>query len=86
MANGCSRDNAAAWDMAKRSGFRLHEPLRKGEAIRIVPEWQDAGDAALAWQVYEDEMDGRVGICSPRPELRLQPWQMVDSYMVERVV
>ena len=59
------------------------EPLKRGDPIRIKPEWQDAGDDKLDWYVYEDELAGRVGIFTPRPDF-IQPWQRVSDYMVER--
>jgi len=59
-------------------------PLKKGEEIRIKPEWQDKGDDKLKWFAYDDEANGRVGIYSPMPEMAIQPWQTVDTSMVER--
>jgi hypothetical protein len=63
----------------------LAAPLKKGEEIRIKPEWQDKGDDKLKWFAYDDEENGRVGIYTPMPEMAIQPWQTVDAYMVERV-
>jgi hypothetical protein len=62
-----------------------HTPLKKGERIRIKPEWQDPGDDKREWFTYDDEQNGRVGIFTPRPGMAFQPWQCVSSYMVERV-
>lgn len=64
---------------------RLIAPLKKGEEIRIKPEWQDEGDDKLKWFAYDDEQNARVGIYTPMPEMAFQPWQTVDAYMVERV-
>ncbi len=63
-----------------------HKPLKKGERITIKPGWRDAGDENREWFCYDDEEKGRVGIYTPMPEMRIQPWQTVSADMVERVV
>jgi len=64
----------------------MSEPLKKGERIRIKPEWQEEGDADLEWFACDDEENGRVGIFTPMPEMAIQPWQCVSAHMVERCV
>jgi hypothetical protein len=59
--------------------------IKKGDRIRIKPEWQDPGDADREWFAYDDEQNGRVGIYTPMPELAIQPWQLVDANMVELI-
>ncbi len=86
--------DAVEWDLAFAKPLSCERgcttygkpgPLKKGERIRIKPEWQDKGDEAREWFVYEDEHDGRLGIFTPLPGMAIQPWQMVSAYMVERV-
>lgn len=71
--------------------------LKKGDRVRIKPEWQDKGDAELTWIVVEDE-------CHYHPDLKkapqvgiacietaqkfapgLRPWQRVNVSMVEKI-
>lgn len=60
------------------------KPLKVGEEIRILPEWQDKGDETFRWFVVRDEHLGTVGIRA-ETGLPLSPWSYVDSCMVERV-
>lgn len=66
--------------------YQHNPPLKRGEEIEILPEWQDNGDAGKKWFVYEDEHGGRLGIYTPMPQMAFQPWQTVSAYMVKRKI
>lgn len=61
--------------------------IKKGDKIRIKPEWQDAGDDDCVWLAIEDEDGGRVRI---EPQLPAEDWnpallpnQIVTTEMIE---
>ena len=41
---------------------RERRPFRRGDRIRIRPEWQDPGDDEFGWVAVEDEDGGRVRV------------------------
>jgi hypothetical protein len=51
----------------------------KGEAVEILPEFQDMGDSDYIWIVQEDEEKGRVTIAALNSELRLKPLHVVQT-------
>ena len=57
--------------------------IRKGDTIRIKPEWQDPGDDKFHWIALEDEDGGRVRIAPTNTGLNIPPNQVVDTNMVE---
>jgi hypothetical protein len=57
--------------------------IRKGDTIRIRPEWQDPGDEKFVWVALEDEDGGRVCIAPINTGLAFPPNQIVNSNMVE---
>lgn len=60
--------------------------IRKGDTVRIKPEWQDEGDSELVWIALSDEEKGRVDIQSNDPRLMnlpIRPFQTVSRYMLE---
>lgn len=63
----------------------MNATIRKGDAIRIKPEWQDPGDDTFDWVALEDEDGGRVRIAPTNTGLTLLPNQIVETTMVERV-
>ncbi len=62
---------------------------KKGDRVKIRPEWRDEGDEGLVWEVVgEDEGKGRVDITPLGPELdkmNIRPVQTVDIQMIERI-
>ena len=56
--------------------------IRRGDRVRILPQWQDDGDADIVFTATEDEDGGRVPI---RAELglALNPVQVVGTEMIE---
>jgi hypothetical protein len=58
-------------------------PIKRGEQVRIKPEWQDKGDDAFTWMATEDEAGGRVSICPIDIGLTIKPIQRVESRMLE---
>jgi len=61
--------------------------IRKGDAVKIKPEWQDEGDEHSAFFAVSDEDGGRVGIsCADFTDWRIRPWQMVNVDMLEPLV
>ena len=57
-------------------------PIRRGDRIRIRPEWQDPGDADIEWIAIEDEDGGRVRI-APLLDLPFPGNQVVTTEMIE---
>lgn len=57
--------------------------IRKGQQIRIKPQWQDAGDQEFTWFAIEDEDGGRVKISPVIPSLSFPPVSVVDVRMIE---
>jgi hypothetical protein len=57
--------------------------IKKGDAVRIKPAWQDAGDDAMNWVAIEDEDGGRVRIRPQNTGLRFPPNQVVLVSMLE---
>lgn len=57
--------------------------IKKGDEVRIKPEWQDAGDEALFWVAIEDEDGGRVRIAPINTSLKFPPNQVVETSMLE---
>jgi hypothetical protein len=57
--------------------------IRKGDTIRIKPEWQDPGDDNFIWVALEDEDGGRVRITPTNTGLPIPPNQVVDTNMLE---
>lgn len=57
--------------------------IRKGDTVRIKPEWQDDGDDTFHWIAVEDEDGGRVRIQATNTGLRFPPNQVVQTSMLE---
>lgn len=57
--------------------------IRKGDVVRILPEWQDAGDDQVQWIAVEDESKGRVTI-QAQFGLPINPQQVVMVSMLEQ--
>ena len=51
--------------------------IKKGQRVRIRPEWQDPGDDQITWIAAEDEDGGRVLIIA-QLGMRMNP-----SYRIE---
>lgn len=60
-------------------------PIRKGDVIRILPAFRDAGDDRFTWSAVDDEEKGRVSISPDGTGLTIAPIQTVAAYMVERL-
>ncbi len=58
--------------------------IRRGDRLRICPQWQDPGDDEIEWIALEDEDGGRVRI-QPQLGLPIPPNQVVTTEMVEHV-
>ena len=59
--------------------------IRKGQRVRIKPEWQDAGDDKCQWFATEDEGYGRVTIMPVRSGRSIFSLQTVSTSMLEEV-
>lgn len=57
--------------------------IKKGDQVRIKPEWQDEGDDSFLWLAMEDEDGGRVTICPIGTGLSYPPRQVVQTSMLE---
>jgi len=58
--------------------------IKRGDIVRIKPEWADPGDAAIDFLVTEDESKGRVSIMAMLG-LAINPVQVVGCDMVDVV-
>lgn len=56
--------------------------IKKGDKVRIKPEWQDAGDESFTWIALEDEDGGRVRISPVDIGLAIPPNQVVNVDML----
>ena len=59
-------------------------PIRRGNLLRIRPEWRDEGDEDFVWIALEDEDGGRVPI-APLMDLSIPPRQVVTTDMIEKI-
>lgn len=59
--------------------------IKRGDIVRIKPEWQDPGDERFIWRALEDEDGGRVKICATNTGLTFPPNQIVNVSMLEMV-
>ena len=57
--------------------------LKKGQKVKIKPEWQDKGDDKLTWVTLDDEEKGRVKIGAINTGMRFPPSQVVNVDMLE---
>jgi hypothetical protein len=57
--------------------------IRKGDRVRIKPEWQDDGDDEIVWIAIEDEDRGHVRI-QPQLDMPIRPNQVVTTGMLDR--
>lgn len=57
-----------------------------GQVVRILAEFQDAGDDEFIWVAADDEEKGRVTIMPLRTGLTVPPRQTVEAHMVESVM
>ena len=57
--------------------------IKKGDTVKIKPEWMDEGDDALVWVALEDEDGGRVRIHPVGTGLDFPPNQVVTTDMIE---
>lgn len=58
--------------------------IRKGDTVRLKPEWQDPGDNNFHWVAADDEELGRVTITPTDIGLAILPLATVDVTMLER--
>lgn len=56
--------------------------IKKGDIVKIKPEWQDPGDEKFTWLAIEDEDGGRVRIAPVDIELPIPPNQVVTTDML----
>lgn len=59
--------------------------IRKGDIVRIKPQWQDPGDDQTTWIARSDEIDGRFDMsCLELSHWTFWPMQTTRTDMVER--
>ncbi len=58
-------------------------PIKRGDRVRIRPEWQDPGDADFTWVALDDENGGRVRIAPVMEDIEFQPNYVVTIDMLE---
>jgi hypothetical protein len=59
-------------------------PIRKGDPVKIRPEWQDEGDEEFEWVAVDDEEKGRVTISPVNIGMKILPRQTVNVEMLMR--
>lgn len=57
----------------------------KGDIVRILPEFQDAGDDEFTWVVLADEEKGRADISAVDSLLTIRPIHIVQTDWIEHV-
>ena len=62
----------------------MTKPIKRGDRVRIKPQWQDPGDEEFTWVALEDEDDGRVRIAPVMPGMNYPPHYVVTTAMIER--
>ena len=55
----------------------------KGDIVKILPEFQDAGDDEFTWVVVTDEEKGRVDISAVDSPLTIKPVHIVQTDWIE---
>lgn len=60
----------------------MKRPIKRGDRIRIRPEWRDPGDDDFIWIALEDEGGGRVRIAALM-DWPIPPHQVVTTNMIE---
>ena len=55
----------------------------KGDIVKILPEFQDAGDGEFTWVVVTDEEKGRVDISAVNSPLTIKPVHIVQTYWIK---
>lgn len=58
--------------------------LTKGQVVKILPEWQDAGDDEFTIKVVEDR-GNRVSVAFHKEGESIVPRECIDKYMLEEV-
>lgn len=56
--------------------------IKRGDILRIKPEWADPGDDKIIFKATEDESKGRISIMAML-NLPVNPVQVVSTDMVE---
>lgn len=59
--------------------------IKKGNEVRILPEWQDKGDDKLIWIAVDDEENGRVMIAPINLDIPIKPQSVVRVSQIELV-
>jgi hypothetical protein len=62
------------------------KPFRKGNIVKILPQFQDAGDDEFTWVVLADEEKGRVDISALNSLLKIRPIHTVQAHWIEHVL
>ncbi len=60
----------------------MKRSIKRGDRIRIRPEWRDPGDEEFVWIALKDEDGGRVRIAALM-DLPILPHQIVTTDMIE---
>lgn len=58
--------------------------IKKGDTVKIKPEYQDAGDDLIVFIACEDETQGRVIVQAQIPNMAIKPQMILTSEMIER--
>jgi hypothetical protein len=57
--------------------------IKKGDEVKIKPEWQDPGDSEFTWVAIEDQDGDRVRIAPTNTGMRLAPQYVIDVSKLE---
>jgi hypothetical protein len=58
--------------------------IRKGQVVRIKPQWQDKGDDKYVWVALDYECGGRVAIQPQGTGLAFPPHYIVSTDWLEQ--
>ncbi len=57
--------------------------FKKGDIVKILPEFQDKGDDEFTWVVLNDESKGRVDVSAIDSPLTIKPIHVVRTEWIE---
>lgn len=60
--------------------------IKKGDEVKILPQWQDKGDDKLKWIAVDDEEKGRVTITPINLDLKIKPQYVVKVSQIELAI
>lgn len=85
-ASQVANPGVSIYDSAKQQEKQMSNgkhSFRRGQRVRIAPEWRDPGDEKIEWVVQE--VTGDRLLIEAQVDLRIKPTQRVLASMVEPI-